>query len=141
MWRIVYVSAAVSRDFDGDAADILNEARLENSLRGVTGLLTYCDGSIFQLLEGEKTDVEAIFARIERDPRHRSVIRLLSEAISVRDFVDWSMAWLRIPSDHKLAPHVSATLREAHADGARVSAEVRILLDAFSGEIGSERPA
>ena len=54
----------------------------------------------------------------------------------MRDFSDWSMAWLDIPSDHHLAPQVSATLREAHADGVNVSGEIRILLDAFSGSFG-----
>lgn len=141
LWRIVYISSAVSRDFSADAADILRTAQRENARRDVTGLLTFCEGSIFQVLEGARDDIEAIFARIERDPRHRSVIRLLSETIPRRDFADWSMAWLGISKDHVLAPQVRATLKEARADGRRVSAELRILLDTFSGIVGSPNAA
>lgn len=139
LWRIVYISSAISRDFSADAENILQIARLENGMRDITGLLTFCDGAIFQVLEGEREDVEDTFARIQRDRRHRSVIQLLSEAIQRRDFADWEMAWLDIPRGHRLEPEISATLGQAKAAGADVSGEIRVLLDTFSDLSGAAR--
>jgi hypothetical protein len=42
-------------------------------------------------LEGSREDVSATYNRIVRDPRHRDVVLMSCEEISVRQFPYWSM--------------------------------------------------
>lgn len=52
------------------------------------------DGVFLQYLEGEIEDVDALFAKISRDVRHRDVKILERRVVDRRMFVDWSMATL-----------------------------------------------
>lgn len=91
MFQLVYVSSAAP-GFDADPAEILATSRANNARAGITGLL-YSDGRRFlQVLEGEQTAVDATFARIAADPRHRALVILSRRPIEVREFGDWAMA-------------------------------------------------
>ena len=98
IYRLVYLSTSVipSLDDGGDREiqNILDVARRVNPTLGVTGALTFNDFHFAQALEGRRADVEALFARIRRDWRHRDVLVLQEEWISRRDFPDWSMAYV-----------------------------------------------
>lgn len=76
-----------------ELAELLDQARRHNPQVGVTGLLLYCNGCFMQVLEGPVDAVEALYKRIAKDPRHRSLIQLSMEPISERDFGNWSMAY------------------------------------------------
>lgn len=56
-------------------------------------MLLYVDGSFFQVLEGSADAVDALFARIALDPRHRSVVTIIREPISQRAFGEWTMGF------------------------------------------------
>nr|WP_199064866.1 BLUF domain-containing protein [Chromobacterium sp. ASV5] len=88
----IYCSALAAGQFD-DAAlrELLSKARRRNAELGVTGMLLFHRRSFFQVLEGERDVVEALFARIAADPRHVSVVKIILEPIAKRDFGDWSM--------------------------------------------------
>ncbi|RYY25447.1 MAG: BLUF domain-containing protein [Sphingomonadales bacterium] len=91
MLQLVYVSTApMGADIDIDG--ILAVSRRNNSRDQITGLL-YSDGRRFlQALEGPKDRVEAAFARIKADPRHRAVVTLSTRTIEAREFGAWEMA-------------------------------------------------
>ena len=73
MLQLVYISSAVGKP---DVGAILAVSRRNNARDDVTGLL-YADGVRFlQALEGPADKVEAAFARIGADPRHRAVVVL-----------------------------------------------------------------
>ena len=61
-------------------------------------MLLYHDGNIIQVLEGEKLKVMNLYSKIERDDRHRGIIRLISGEISQRDFPNWSMGFKSLSS-------------------------------------------
>ena len=55
---------------------IADDAAARNDRQGVTGALMFTRGVFVQLLEGRTADVERVFERICRDPRHRRVVLL-----------------------------------------------------------------
>jgi hypothetical protein len=91
MRQMIYVSTA-SVTAPVQPVDILAVSQRNNSRDGITGLL-YSDGKRFlQALEGDADKVEAAFARILADPRHRAVVILSDRVTDTREFGDWSMA-------------------------------------------------
>ena len=56
-------------------------------------MLLYKDGDFLQLIEGEKSDVKALFEIIEMDPRHSGTIVVEEEETKERIFNDWSMGF------------------------------------------------
>ena len=72
---------------------LLARARDANALHGVTGMLLYIRGTFFQVLEGEAADVDDIYEKILRDPRHTHVREIIREPIAERRFAEWTMAF------------------------------------------------
>lgn len=89
---ILYGSIANAPFSDQELLALLDGARSFNRQHQLTGMLLYKNGAFLQLLEGPIGELEALYARIEKDPRHRSVsIILCGEA--ERQFENWSMAF------------------------------------------------
>jgi hypothetical protein len=92
---LLYCSAAVRPLHDEQLADLLEEARAYNKRHGITGLLCYDEGHFVQVIEGRPSDVNRLFARIERDPRHHHV-QVLCRGTSIRrEFIDWHMVFTK----------------------------------------------
>jgi hypothetical protein len=89
--RIGYVSALREHPSRDEVDALLSVWRRRNAEHGVTGLLLYDAGSIFQVIEGFPEDVVRLYERIARDPRHHFIARLVHEAATERAFGDWSM--------------------------------------------------
>jgi hypothetical protein len=81
---------------DHELAEILRAAHQHNPTNGVTGLLLCREGNFIQVLEGEPEQVEAMFASIERDPRHCQVIVLSRAFHSERVVAGWVMGFRHI---------------------------------------------
>ena len=95
IYQLVYVSRACT-EMDTDTLDeLLRLARLNNSKRDITGMLLYHDGSFIQVLEGEKSAVEKLFAAISDDPRHENANVVLRTEVEDRTFDQWSMGYKR----------------------------------------------
>ena len=94
MHRLVYVSHARESHLQ-DLPGILDWSRNHNPALGITGVLCLLDGTYMQCLEGEESDVMALFHRIRRDTRHRGATILDQRAIPQRGYPSWSMAILR----------------------------------------------
>ncbi|EHR72806.1 acylphosphatase [Burkholderiales bacterium JOSHI_001] len=96
--QCIYASAAAQRMDTADLAALLRTARHHNERLGLTGMLLYADGSFFQVLEGPQDAVDATYARIEADPRHSQVTRIIREPIPRRFFSAWSMGFCQAGS-------------------------------------------
>lgn len=81
--------------------NILTAARVNNRKQSVTGALLFNSGFFAQVLEGPQLSVERIFESIQQDTRHGNVTVLESGEVAVRDFPDWSMAYVRSPSENE----------------------------------------
>ena len=97
---LVYSSAAVGDFGEAELTELLAHAREHNSRVGVTGMLLFRDGRFIQFLEGVRSEVQALFTKIEADPRHEQVRVLLDEPIWERQFTEWTMGYqsIRPPS-------------------------------------------
>ncbi|MFD0767061.1 BLUF domain-containing protein [Mucilaginibacter lutimaris] len=96
MKNIVYLSTAVTLLNDDQLIDILTSARKNNAERNVSGMLLYSEGTFIQVLEGEDTQVDAIFAKIETDPRHKNLITLINGSIVHKNFAEWAMGFTTV---------------------------------------------
>jgi hypothetical protein len=91
--HLIYASAATTRLTAHDLDQLLQRSRDNNAQLGLTGMLLYADGSFFQVLEGPADVVSGLYQKIECDPRHAQVTRIISEPIPRRFFSEWSMGF------------------------------------------------
>ena len=93
MHSLVYRSVAIDNFELPSIYKMLSDARLFNSRHNITGCLLFHDNKFLQLLEGEEKEVERLFQRIRKDPRHHSMEIICEERSSIRLFDEWSMAF------------------------------------------------
>jgi hypothetical protein len=96
---IAYVSAATQTMTDDDVAAILTQSRANNSRNELTGALLYHRGRFIQILEGPEDQVNARYAIIEQDPRHRNVQKMGERVIAERLFPGWTMGFRPLTDD------------------------------------------
>jgi len=94
VYKLFYVSNS-SNEFKGkqDIENILKTANEFNQKKNITGILLYHSGIFLQLLEGKKEDVDYLYEKIEKDKRHRNVIKLFTVTGANKIFDKWSMAF------------------------------------------------
>jgi len=91
--HIIYCSAA-SAEFDEAAiASVLEQSRASNGVRGITGMLLYVQRCFFQVLEGDPAVINPVYDRIQLDPRHYRITRIIAEPIAQRSFGEWTMGF------------------------------------------------
>ncbi len=112
---------------EAEIQQILQVARVNNSQSSVTGALLFNSGYFAQVLEGPRSAVERIFERIQRDMRHGDVTVLENGYAEVRDFSEWSMAYVR-PHSEKEANDAAVSLDRALFDPAASGGAVLDLL-------------
>ena len=103
LFRILYCSRNLTEIAPGlqtlALGQILQTARANNARRKVTGALLYSSGYFAQVLEGPMGEIEQVFEKIQRDPRHGDVTVLECAGIGSRDFPEWSMARVQPVTD------------------------------------------
>ena len=90
--RMIYVSTAVGPVTTAVTGTILRSAQAHNAANGITGVLCQGRGVYLQVLEGERSKVDALYARITLDKRHHQVVLRQQEDISRRRYGKWAMA-------------------------------------------------
>lgn len=93
IYYLVYLSSATHLYSDAELSRILSASRLKNSSKDVTGILLYHEGSVIQVLEGDKEIVTGLYLKIKEDERHTNVMRMVDGMCAERNFPDWSMAF------------------------------------------------
>lgn len=93
----IYTSAARSPSFGRKELDeLLAISRANNAAHGVTGILLFDKGSFFQILDGERETVAALYTKIAADPRHIRINKIMVEPIAERDFAEWTMGHVEL---------------------------------------------
>lgn len=90
--RMLYVSTAVGPVTTAVTGTILRSAKAHNAAAGITGVLCQGRGMYLQVLEGERSQVDALYARISLDKRHHQIVIRQQEDISRRRYGKWAMA-------------------------------------------------
>jgi hypothetical protein len=109
----------------------IRQAGMRNNARlGVTGALVFNSRFFAQALEGECSALEAIFEKIQLDPRHGDVQILAYQPAMAPVFPNLSMAYLGQSREHQdLFGHIgpSTGFSTAHIEGERLFKVVRDL--------------
>lgn len=92
MKRVRYISRFAASLTPQDIDEIVEASQRNNPGRNITGMLMASGDLFYQLLEGPRDEIDALYARISEDPRHEQVLLLDSE---IGDFEricpDWAM--------------------------------------------------
>lgn len=136
--QLVYTSVATERMPKSKLYKILVQARGNNKLLDVTGLLVFVDGTFLQVLEGKPEVVSSLLKKITADRRHKDVKVIFETGIEQRTFASWQMAYVS-PSARELATWaglrntttVEATLAALEEEPSRVPAVLLELLRAI----------
>jgi hypothetical protein len=103
--RLLYVSRAVGPQTTTVTGTILAAAEAHNADHGITGVLCQGQGLYLQVLEGPRSSINHLYARILGDRRHRDVELLQFEEVTGRQFGQWSMAHVQLPDAGLMDPH------------------------------------
>ena len=95
---LLYVSRAVGPQTTTVTSSILACSRSRNASEGVSGILCQGQGLYLQILEGERSSVNRLYAHILRDSRHVDADLLAYEEIDKRSYSQWSMAHVFLSS-------------------------------------------
>lgn len=129
--QLIYTSIALTPFSRQQLSDLLVRARQNNHAQGISGLLVYNDGFFIQVLEGPEKEVEALYAHIGQDRRHKNIRLLLSQTIKEKEYGDWSMGFVDVTElSTDIEGYVSYdTLRHTELDGKRARKLVRMFQD------------
>jgi adenylate cyclase len=117
MKRLRYISS-FAQPMDREAIQSLAlQAQQHNERAGVTGILVATGDLFFQIIEGPDDEIDRVFERINKDPRHSRVLVL---SVEQGDFSrlcpDWAMRKVDLSRDtaERAAP-IRAMLHIAYA--------------------------
>lgn len=88
---LTYRSVATTTPSAAELESLARRARARNRSLGVTGMLLFENGHYFQTLEGPPEGLEAVWASVERDSRHRNIEVLSQHLVPSRLFSDWDL--------------------------------------------------
>ena len=97
--RLLYVSQPVGPVTTTMTTLILEKSNAYNKKENITGVLCQGSGLWLQVLEGERSQVNLLYARIMSDRNHHHVELLSMEEITQRRFGQWSMALVYLSKD------------------------------------------
>jgi len=90
--RLIYLSRPIGEQTAALTDSILRKAHAWNAQNDITGMLCEGQGVYLQALEGERSKVTGLYARIHADPRHTGLELLHCESIAERRYSGWFMA-------------------------------------------------
>jgi hypothetical protein len=97
--RLLYVSKPVGPITTYVTSSILETSSVNNKESQITGVLCQGSGIYMQVLEGERSVINALFSRIMADKRHNTIELLSIEEIEQRRYGQWSMALVNLSID------------------------------------------
>lgn len=97
MKRITYISR-ISHPLSIEELKTIGVLSSQNNMRAnITGLLVYFEKLFFQIIEGDDEEVDQLFEKIGKDPRHNDILRLKTEyGVEERLFPAWLMKTINL---------------------------------------------
>ncbi|MFD2564440.1 BLUF domain-containing protein [Aquimarina rubra] len=108
MWRTIsYVSTADPSLTNAEVNELFKFVKKNNNSKNITGILMYSDGNFFQVLEGEKDQIQSLFEKILLDSRHYDVIKIFDRAIPNCSFSQYHSSFIVLGEkyNHKELQH------------------------------------
>jgi hypothetical protein len=134
MHHIIYLSSAVTPFTKPELMKLLEKARDHNSRHNITGILLYKDGNFLQAIEGDQETLRALYRQIEKDSRHRGLVKLFDEPIAEREFPAWSMGFRDLGATNETVPEGYSDLLNANwagTDFTQYSGKLRAFMKLF----------
>ena len=132
VYSLAYVSEASAPLTLPDLLELLRGSREKNAALGVSGILLYRYGTFLQLLEGSQSEVDALYATIARDPRHREVSTVLVEDRPDRRFAEWTMGFADVDGELGDVAGFNDVLSSAKGPNGEESEQFLALMELFA---------
>ena len=139
--RLIYVSQAVGPQTGLLTNSILRKAQTWNMQNDITGVLCEGQGAFLQVLEGERSQVTRLYARISADPRHNNLELIHCEGIAERRYGEWSMAHVSLSDVDPQTKIVWPDFDPYSANGLLVMARIDALIAQGRVIAAPSRPA
>ena len=94
LFCLAYASVSNIAADSPEMVEIARTSLARNPALGLTGALYFDGRQFYQVLEGDETAVQGLYARIRRDPRHTGVQTLWDGPIDRRRFGSWAMKFV-----------------------------------------------
>lgn len=131
IYQLMYYSTACQEQTGAQLRDILEVSRCGNRERNITGLLLYGDGVFFQVLEGAEAEVRALYAKIEADDRHHSILEAAEREVPKRNFADWAMGYTALNGEVRAGVSSLMKAGRRQAETCNYDPLVRLLVESF----------
>jgi hypothetical protein len=99
--QLTYASRVSHPLGPGDVKDIMQSSKRNNQAQGITGMLCLTNGIFLQQLEGDRGNINALYRRIQQDPRHQEADILDFSEIPYRRFGAWSMGLMTAVAENE----------------------------------------
>lgn len=97
--RLLYVSKPVGPITTFVTSSILEVCSVNNKKAEITGVLCQGSGIYMQVIEGQRSAINALYSRIISDKRHSQIELLSFEEVGQRRYGQWSMALVQLSID------------------------------------------
>ena len=97
--RLLYVSKPVGPITTFVTSSILEVCSVNNKKAEITGVLCQGSGIYMQVIEGQRSAINALYSRIISDKRHNQIELLSFEEVGQRRYGNWSMALVQLSID------------------------------------------
>ena len=129
-YAICYVSTAAKELNKIEINQILELTEKKNNENGLSGILLYSDGNFFQVIEGEKDQVEEIFTVIKQDSRHFNIFTIFEKEITATNFEDYKVDFLTI-SMRKDQKELQSYIKQINKLNKKIQPSVRYIIRQF----------
>ncbi|MEO0442281.1 MAG: BLUF domain-containing protein [Pseudomonadota bacterium] len=99
--RMTYISRYNTHNDNDELNKILDQARKNNSSRGITGVLVFNHDYFLQSIEGRRPLINELLRKLVKDPRHFSLQIIETREIDQRRWTHWDMNYLTPTARHK----------------------------------------
>ena len=90
LYTICYVSKASEDITNVDVEDIFRVTKQANNASGISGILLYSFGNFFQVLEGDKKDLQRLYEnQIKKDTRHSNIYEVFQREMKTPIFSNY----------------------------------------------------
>jgi len=97
--RLLYVGKPVGPITTFVTSSILEVCSVNNKKAEITGVLCQGSGIYMQVIEGQRSAINALYSRIISDKRHNQIELLSFEEVGQRRYGQWSMALVQLSID------------------------------------------
>ncbi len=93
LFHLVYASIQAAPFFPESLAEMVERSRVRNERQGITSVLIHHQGAFLHGLEGKAAAVQALYAKVCADPRHRNIELLVQIKVDQRLFTGQPMGF------------------------------------------------